>query len=390
MATLNATPANLSAQIKAAQPGDVISLVGDFPDVVVKVSEKAAPGVVIQPADGATLRSIFFTGCAGFTVRGFRFTAPVAQSVKMTTCKRIVVEDCQMSGDVGLTDGVWVRWCEEVTVRHCAFANLWHGIFHEGNKGLVMADLEFRDIYGDAIRGGLNSDGVTIQRITATDLHQVGGDHLDVIQFWTTKATQPTRNVLIEDVVYRRGEGDPAQGVLIGNEAGLRYENVTVRRVAAVGGLYNGISISGGGADVVIEDCFVQPMEGAKDAAGKVVDKVWIQTRGSTGGVVRDSFATLVQGYQNAVNASVSGFTAVPMAKAGDYSALEAWLKRRDPPADARDAELSELRADLAAARVAIAERDVQLAAAEASAAAAREAGALLAEKLEAVRQAAA
>lgn len=372
MTTYDVTPATQAAAMKAAMAGDLVRLgSGDYGDLSFRSLVKTGGQVNVEPAPGAAvaMRSLTVSKSEGLALRGLALAdqTPRNAQVLVANSTRVLLEGFELTGETTKTAGVWARFNTDVTIRDVKAHGLRHGIFHEGNVGFLLEGGDLRDLCGDAVRGGLNSDGVTLRRLAIADLHQVGGDHLDAIQFWTTAAKGPTKNVLIEDVVYRRGTGDPAQGVLVGDEAGVGYPGLIIRRVAAVGGLYNGISVSGG-ANPVIEDCFVQPMEGAKDAKGKAVTNVWIQTRGSTGGQVADSFGSLYQGYQNTSDAKVSGWTTVPMAKAGDYSALDAWLKRRDPPADPRDAavieanakaaaaqaELEALRADLKGARAAL------------------------------------
>ncbi len=349
-AELKATPATIAATLKAAQPGDVIKLSGgpwgyqNWGAVV-----KAEPGVTIEPAAGETIvfGGMRLAGAEGLTLRGIDYTAQGQQVILVTSSKRIAIEDCNISAGNTTTDGIWYRWSSDVTARRCKFRNVRSAIFHQDPTKLLIEDFDISEVYSDGIRGGANGDGITIQRGTITNQHLVGGDHLDGIQFWTTGATKPTTNVLVQDVVVTRGSGSPQQCLLVGNEKNLPYTGLVIRGFACVGGLYNGINVSGA-VDYLIEDSYVQPMAGAKDANGKVVDKSWIGSRGSTGGVIRNSFATLVNNYQNASNPKVEGFTAVPIAAAGDYSGLEAWLKRKAPPADPKAAEIATLRDQLA------------------------------------------
>ena len=329
-ATLQATVAELPGALRSAAPGDTIRLKGDgWGDQRWDHVVKAAPGVVVEPGPGA--RSVFasltISNSEGVGVKGVTFASQGAQAVKILSSKRITLEDCEISGDTKITDGLWVRASTDVTIRGCRLHDLWHGVFHEANTRLTVEDSDFRELYSDALRGGRDSDGVIFRRLRITDLHQVGADHLDAIQFWTTGATRPTRNVLIEEVVYRRGKGDPAQGVFVGNETNIPYENIVVRRFAAVGGLYHGISLSGvtGG---VVEDCFLQPMIGGFDAKHRAIDRVWIQFRRSAGGKARDNIATSFKSSENMSEPSSSGFKAVAIAKEGDYAALDAWLAR--------------------------------------------------------------
>lgn len=350
--TLTATPATVQAALKAAQPGDLVALEsGAYGDLVIKALEKA--GVVhLEPAPRATvdLRSFTITKSAGFSARGLRLEDPTAKNyqVGIMSSRDVLIENFEVSGETQKTAAVWARFNSGVSILGLKAHDIRQGVFHEGNSGIVIARGDFRDIWGDAIRGGLNSDGVLIEDNAFTDLHQLGADHLDAIQFWTTRATQPTRNVVIRDNVYRRGNGSPAQFILIGDEEGVGYDGLLIEGNGGVGGLYNGISVSGG-RDAIVRDNFVQPMEGAFDARGKAVTNVWVQYRGSTGGHSSDNFGSLFQPYQNVADPVNERFTAVPLATAGDYSALDAWLKRNDAPADARDAEIAALKAQLAA-----------------------------------------
>ncbi|MBJ7410114.1 MAG: right-handed parallel beta-helix repeat-containing protein [Phenylobacterium sp.] len=351
MTTLNATPATVQAQMKAAQPGDALKLEpGDYGHLLFKAVVKAEPGVEVLGA-GATLASLFLTGCEGIAVRGVTMKSEVTQAVKVYTSKRILIEAFDLSGVPLTTACLWARWNEDLIIQGCRFHDARHGIFHEGNVRLVIRGNDFRDLHGDGMRGGLNSDGVLIEDNSGTDLHLQGADHLDFIQFWTTAATKPTRNVTIRRNHYFRGAGSPAQGILMGDEAGVGYENLLIEDNVIVGSLYNGISVSGGRMPVVQRN-YVQPMDGGFDAKGKAVDKAWIMFRGSDGGQSIDNFASLFQSYQNVTEPTNTGFTPVPMAQDGDYAAARTWMARNDAPsapADTLDALIADLKAQLAA-----------------------------------------
>jgi PKD domain len=77
-ATLNATPSSLSSVYAAAKPGDLVQLAaGSYPTF--KGASKAAPGVTVRAASGATvtMAGAQFVGTSYITLQGVKFTSGV-------------------------------------------------------------------------------------------------------------------------------------------------------------------------------------------------------------------------------------------------------------------------------------------------------------------------
>src|SRR5688500_15215123 len=96
-----------------------------------------------------------------------------------------------------------------------------------------------QDIRTDGMKGG-GSSNVVIAQSYFRHFHTAEGDHPDAIQFWTTNTTTSASNITIVDNVIIQGNGGPVQGIFLGNELDITYQNVTISGNFVSDGSYHG------------------------------------------------------------------------------------------------------------------------------------------------------
>jgi hypothetical protein len=228
---------------------------------------------------------------------------------------------------VGDGSAVMARNSTNITVSDSDIHHLQTGINHLNSNGLTFSDNRLHDLQSDGIRGG-GSSNVTIADNHFTNFYPKTGDHPDAIQFWTTNTTTAAHDIVISGNVFVRGAGGAIQGIFIGNENKIPYQNVTVTDNAIIGGMYHGISLSYGN-NVTVEGNLV---------AGYTDMTSWIMLNYTTNSTITDNDATAYQlatGNINLLNTLNSGLSQlVP----GDLLPLNEWLAvggrywPQDPP----------------------------------------------------------
>ena len=138
------------------------------------------------------------------------------------------------------------------------------GLFIVGSDGVNLSDNEFTNLYRGAVM--LNSDNllltdnvlhnlgtdafdfsgvqqVTIEGNRFTELHPVGGDHADYIQFWTAGAIRPTTDIVIRNNFMAQSVGESSQAIFFGNEDDIPYENIVIENNLVYQSGYHGITV---------------------------------------------------------------------------------------------------------------------------------------------------
>jgi nitrous oxidase accessory protein NosD len=329
------TAATFAATVRAAKPGDTITIAEPFgfnlsglsfadPGVTVACS----PGAVIIPAGSgwsslSNVQGMTFTGCASRILIGVSGSSRITFDGMDFTGKGAV-----SGGGTGLS----IRDSTDVTVRGSLFHDMQGGISVIRSSRLSIEGNSFRDLCTDAIQIQTQGD-VTVKKNFFT-LFRCGSLHLDALQIFAADNTQPVRNIRVTDNVYVRGDGaTPAQFIFMTDSA-MGYVGATVTGNSAYGSAWWGVGLTGA-VDSLIADNFLQ---GSTEAWGGQVITPWIRTdRPGSGLVVRD----------NAMPAPAS------------ISAMTGWLHRNDDP---RDVALADLKASMAALRGSLAASEASLA----------------------------
>jgi hypothetical protein len=149
-----------------------------------------------------------------------------------------------------------IRNSSGVRVTHTEVHDLNEGVAHLDCDHLVISDNTFHNMGADGIRGG-GSSWVEVKGNQFSDFHRASGEHPDAIQFWTTNTKASAHDITIENNVFVRGEGTPAQGIFMADERrNLPYQNIRIAHNAMIGAMWNGIMIAHGD-NVVITDNLV-------------------------------------------------------------------------------------------------------------------------------------
>lgn len=323
--------AGLTAALKAAQSGDVIKLApGTYSSFTISNLSYTGNGLTITSLDAnnpAQLTGMNVKGSQGINFSDLEFVVKSATDYpfqvngsKNISFDRLDVHgslDGNVANDVG---AMLIRSSTNVKVTNSEFQELRHGIAHLDNNGVTISDNYFHDIRTDGIRGG-GSSNVRIEGNYFTDFHPADGDHADAVQFWTTNTKASVTDLTITGNVIVRGSGDPIQGIFFRDQVGdLPHLNVTITDNLIVGGLYNGIVISGG-ENVTVSGNVV---------AGLADQKSWISTGGATNVTLTNNVGT--EYLLSSTNGLVqSGNKTITSPADGGKALQEQWLATHSP-----------------------------------------------------------
>ncbi len=333
------TQANLLDVLRISRPGDVVRITGAiYPKLTNLVY--AGPGITLVAAPGASLSGWGpIENCEGITFRGFFAKAKYGGGMigVVGRSRRIVFEDMQLTGLGPLpkeAGGVGIVIGGGVTVRRCTFSQMSCGISMQGARDIVIEDCAFRDLYSDAITGNPRAN-VILRRNRFRDFRGPPL-HLDAMQFHTSGLNTTVENILIEDNIYERGTGSPAQFIFMGDDTGVGYKGVIVRRNAALGPSWHGVMISHP-RDTQVIDNFIQGIDAPYD--GKVI-KSWIDMQDAGPNVtLQDNFSTAYVN-RGSPNLIMKDNEPLGVARGAARSDLDDWLKRHavKPRADSSPA----------------------------------------------------
>jgi hypothetical protein len=303
--------------MKAAVPGDIVALkpgvysgisnygkplgpVGGAKDSVIVTSDDLSKKATINdfmwqaPVYGTTFRDLDLNATA----------APQRQMVAYIIAGGSVntgIDRCSLHG---LMDGsaydalqkfnisaVQLRGGTNLFVTRCEIQRFGGGIGHLDNNGVLIQGNKIHDIRVDAIDGG-GSSNIWIDSNELynwwPELPDGSGlvSHPDGIQFWTTNTKAPCKSIKITNNKIRRQDGGQAQGIFMGNELHLRYQDVVITGNRVEGGIWHGISVFEAD-NVTINNNIVGVGVPYKDprlpATSQVVTSNWIKTGNVTG-----------------------------------------------------------------------------------------------------------
>lgn len=322
--TLADTAAVLAA-LKAAKSGDTVFLDPAVPYARLGLDKLvfAAPGVTIASADPgrrASVAGVEMAGCDGITFRDLEVTinARTQTVFNVGTSKNIRLERIDMHGAAGGSlGGLMFRSSSNVSAVECEFHDIGTAVLIIDSAVVGVSGSRFHDIRGDGIQSS-GTSAVTLDGNHFTDFRTKPGDHPDAIQFFTLNQKVAARGLTISNNVVERGKGDIVQGIFLGDEAKLGYDDVTIVENAILGGMWNGIAVANG-RNLKIADNLVQ--------AGEEMNS-WIAVNGSTNATVQGNWATSL--LKNGSNAGLveSGNVIIAAAKPG-ATLMAAWTSEK-------------------------------------------------------------
>jgi len=258
--SVNSTAGLISALSKA-KSGDVVTVAsGTYSNVAIK-NLQVAGNVTITSANAdkpAVFTDLLVRNSSGLTFQNLELAAGAnaALPFQVAGSSNIVLDRLDVHGTLNGSshdDGqlMIVRSSKNVVVSNSEFQQASNALAHLDNDGLTIVNNSFHDLRTDGVRGGGTSN-LLISNNYFTDFYpkmgtrEVGGDHPDAIQLWTTNTKASASNITITDNLIVRGDGLPVQGIFFRDQVGgLPYKNVLVSGNTVIGGIANGIGLSG-------------------------------------------------------------------------------------------------------------------------------------------------
>ncbi len=312
--------------LQNAHAGDIIQLSGGaWGDVNLSNIHFDSGNVHITSADQsneAMLTSMTLTGCSGLSIDHLNVAIPATNgsnyAVTLGGDTNVSLSDMSISGPSG--GGVLIRNSSGITVTHSDLGNLGVGMSIVDNSNITVSGNSVHDITGD----GIDSVAVTNEVLsgnTFADFYTPDGVHPDAMQFWGD-STGGCSNVLVEDNVLTRGNGNQYQGVFI--QGGDHFEIVGN---ALVGLAANGV-VLGGVVTGLVTGNFV---EGFPDTGGSNIITRAVSSNVSVVGNTDSGVVNIAEGGVANPGYVESGNTTIPLASVGDYTAMNAWLAQHSP-----------------------------------------------------------
>lgn len=256
-ATLRATPANLGEQLGKLKDGQTLELeAGVYQMLWIADRTFATPATVT--GKGAVLQGLMVRNSAGLAFMGLELVGdcPTPKDPFVAQGSRnLRFAGLKVSGGGACRNGLLIRESSDIAVTGSEFTKTSVGITHLNTPRLTIADNHFHHLAIDGIAGGCSSN-LTITGNRIHDFRPTPGAHGDGIQLWMRNCKADTYDTLIADNLIYRGEGGVetvAQGIFV-TGGPLRFHRIAIRDNVVLGGMYNGITLAGGGEGATIEN----------------------------------------------------------------------------------------------------------------------------------------
>ncbi len=248
---LAADSAHALAALKAAKDGDIIRLApGEYG--LGKLQNISFSGAVtLTSADSehpAVLSGLLLQNISGMTFRNLEVKVDDRQggAVILRGGKSVRFENLNIHGTaVGDGGGLMVSNGTDIVASNLDIHEVSGGMVFSHSDGVTVTENAIHDIQCD----GMQVQGVSHIKIAGnhfTEFHPSKTDHSDAIQFFTAGTKEAAHDIEITENVYVRGAVAPdTQGIFMGDEAKVHYENVTVSKNVILGAVYHGIMIAG-------------------------------------------------------------------------------------------------------------------------------------------------
>lgn len=267
-------PQALQAALAAAGPGDVLRLApGDYGalalsthiagnPLTISAADPAHPprfsGIDIQKARGLVLEDLVLAW------RAVGADTERQRAASIEGSQDITLRRMQFRGDVarggtkasvqgfGTGFGLWVRSSRGITIEDSEFTT-WHRALIVGNtQDFFLRGNDFHDIRSDGVNFA-QVNRVTIEKNHFHDFTRApdSDDHADMIQFWTSRTSEPSTDIRIRDNLFNSGHGLYTQSIFMRNEevdtgrAGkaMFYRNVEITGNIIINAHLHGITV---------------------------------------------------------------------------------------------------------------------------------------------------
>lgn len=242
------------------------------------------------PDDPAVIHAFEATGVSNLTITDvvfdYDYTAghPVyKRPFEFIDCSNITLESLNLDGDIardlspeadgyGSGIGLSVRGCDGFTFADSTIAGFMIGASFGNSTSVRVTGNDISEMRVD----GLTFTKMQDVLISGNTIHDFArnlsaGDHSDMIQFWTNGNVTPTTDIRILDNLLSTGDGDPTQGIFMGNEAlhqgfgeEMFYDRLQISGNTLLLKHLNGIYV-GGSKDLMLNDnALLNPDEDAE------------------------------------------------------------------------------------------------------------------------------
>ena len=274
-----------------------------------------------KPGDPQNLTPFAFSGCDGLTIRDCTFDGDVASGVSAS------------SDGYATAVGLFVRGCTDTVVEGNEAFGFWKGMNFYDNADTTVRD---NDLHSMRMDGMVFTamDGVLIEDNYVHDFRgsPTAGDHCDMIQFYTTGTTEPSKDVVIRDNVLDIGQGTFTQSIFMRNEvvdsgrasfADMAYRNVTIENNTIINAHQWGISVGEAVGLSIHKNTVVHSDGGSPDGGDANVEVPLINVASNSTDVsITQNVTASIAGHSNQASWSVANNTFVqdqdPL-KAGYY-----------------------------------------------------------------------
>jgi hypothetical protein len=259
--TVTVTVSNSSELLKAiaGRTADTVIVLnpGNYGNVTINGSGSSHP-ITLQAASStsaSTFTSLTVNKASDVTLSGLTFTPASTNGtysgyvLDIENSSNVVVKDSFfVGGPTAFRDeanGILVNKSSNITVDHNSFSGLSRGGLFADSKNVTITDNSLTNLRSDGFDFAAVSN-VEIARNTFSDFHPSDADHPDGIQFWTAGTTAASSNISIHDNVMTFTSANPSQGIFLGDEAGVGYQNVSIQNNYVATGYPHGITIYNG------------------------------------------------------------------------------------------------------------------------------------------------
>lgn len=334
------TSAELLSALSSAQGGETIRLApGDYGDlylgsksgfnvnfstpVKITSADPANPavfsGLTMQNASNIHFESVTFDYdyAAGDPNWVSPFYVGACQSVsfnKITFDGDLAQGTGTVADGYGNGRGLEIKQCSDVTVSESTFYNWTRGMLVTGSDNVKVAGNEMHSIRSD----GMNFAEVTNVVVENNHLHDFkhspdSGDHMDMIQFWTSGTDSPSQNIIIRGNVLDLGTGDWTQSIFMGNEAVDRgagsemyYQNVTIENNTIYNGHTHGITLGETNGLTIGQNTLVA-VEASNPLSGSVAVPVINVNASSTNVKITGNVTGAINGHEGQTDWNLTG-----------------------------------------------------------------------------------
>ncbi len=252
--TLVSNSAELQSAISSAAPGDTIIMApGNYSGIGINAANFSSAVTITSSnlSQLAVLSNFSINGSSGLRFSHLEFSTVGSTDpyygFRVGSCQDIQFDNLKVHGTMdgdprNDITGFLIRESSNISVSNSEFQQLSAAINHLDCDHLVFTGNNFHDLSADGIAGG-GSSWVTISNNVFSNFITEPGVHPDAIQFWTYNTTASAHDLTITNNTYSRGAGNPSQGIFVGNELSIPYQNVTIDGNSITGGLYHGITV---------------------------------------------------------------------------------------------------------------------------------------------------